>query len=225
MSVKAMAKVFEMNLPPREKFVLIALADWANDAGGGVYPATETVAKKTGYGITTIKKVFKILEKAEIIRRNGKKGSGQICWIIDLSWRGKRKEIEVIISQVDTRVASHTGDYLARHTGDEQVDTRVTTIHQYPSINHQGNDILLDAAIQMTGLLPTPKDLEEVREWEKDGAIESDITDAIAWRNETGKKPVRSIAQLSAGVKYSRLTRIQKESGKSNQPERNQFGL
>ncbi len=48
MSVKIMAEVWELNLPQNEKFVLLAFADHADDAGY-CFPSIARVGWKTGY--------------------------------------------------------------------------------------------------------------------------------------------------------------------------------
>ena len=49
MSVKAMAIVWEADLPRAEKFILLAMADHADHNGENIYPALSTIAWKTGY--------------------------------------------------------------------------------------------------------------------------------------------------------------------------------
>lgn len=66
-----------------------------------------------------------------------------------------------------------------------------------------------DLATQITGLAPCSADIAVLTAWEKAGVTEADIRAAIAWRNENGKKPAKTIGQLAGGVETSRLKRIQ----------------
>lgn len=47
MSVRVMALVFEAPLPPEEKLLMLALADWASDDGGNIYPTLDMMRQKT----------------------------------------------------------------------------------------------------------------------------------------------------------------------------------
>lgn len=66
MSVEIMSKVFKCNMPELKtdkgktvpdstaKFVLLALADHANDEGEGAYPSVKTICKKTNLSTATV---------------------------------------------------------------------------------------------------------------------------------------------------------------------------
>ena len=57
MSVKVMGHIWELKMEsPTLKFVLLAYGDHAHHDGSGIYPATETVASKTGYSTRTIRR-------------------------------------------------------------------------------------------------------------------------------------------------------------------------
>lgn len=56
MSVKLMSVVWEMALQPTKKFVLLALADCANDVGTGCFPSVPTIAKKCSLSIRIVRK-------------------------------------------------------------------------------------------------------------------------------------------------------------------------
>jgi len=61
MSVKAMAWVWDQEIPRDEKFVLLAYADHADHEGHNVFPAVDTVARKTGYTKRSIQLITKKL--------------------------------------------------------------------------------------------------------------------------------------------------------------------
>lgn len=56
MSVKLMSVVWDMALQPTKKFVLLALADCANDIGTGCFPSVPTIAKKCSLSIRIVRK-------------------------------------------------------------------------------------------------------------------------------------------------------------------------
>lgn len=62
MSVLQMALVWELDLEPREKIILLAYADHADDDGDNVYPSLRRVAWKTGYSVDTVRRVSRKLK-------------------------------------------------------------------------------------------------------------------------------------------------------------------
>jgi hypothetical protein len=84
MSVRLMSAAFSANLPDVEikqsgddvhtvkastsKFVLLALADHANDEGRGAYPSLETLAKKTSMTRRTVQRAIDALIQLRIIK-------------------------------------------------------------------------------------------------------------------------------------------------------------
>jgi len=52
--------------------------------------------------------------------------------------------------------------------------------------------------------------------WERDGVTEADIRDALQWRVDQGRPPVKTISQLAGGVSTSHSKRVQGESARSN---------
>jgi hypothetical protein len=88
MSVKVMGWVFDLDIPTREKFVLLAYADHANHDGSSIYPAVETVAKKTGYNERTVQRATQELVKMGILIKDGFGPKGTHRWQINKSWGG-----------------------------------------------------------------------------------------------------------------------------------------
>jgi len=70
-----MALVWEIDLPPGEKLVLLALADQANDEGRQCWPAVLTIAKKSGQGERTVRRALDSLEKAGHLTRDHRDGT------------------------------------------------------------------------------------------------------------------------------------------------------
>ena len=75
MSVYAIGHAFQVHLPPREKFVLVALADNADHAGS-CYPSLETLAGKTSMSVRTVQRALRDLETlgALVVERHGGRG-------------------------------------------------------------------------------------------------------------------------------------------------------
>ena len=68
MSVKVLSWAFEQELKPRDKVVLLALADYADDAGE-CYPAVLTLAEKASVSKATVRRVLKSLEGAGLVEK------------------------------------------------------------------------------------------------------------------------------------------------------------
>lgn len=81
-------------------------------------------------------------------------------------------------------------------------------------------DIPVDPFITMlsrvTGLLPNGNDLGMITRWQHEGVTEDDIRDALQWRKDNHKPPIKVISNLAGGVETSRLKRIQGDSSKPN---------
>lgn len=53
-----MARVWATDLPPYQKYVLLALADYANDRGGSVFPRQAVLAAKTSLSERTVRRAL-----------------------------------------------------------------------------------------------------------------------------------------------------------------------
>jgi hypothetical protein len=69
-SVKIMAEVWALDLPPNEKLVTLAHADHAND-DGIAYPSRKRIAWKTGYTDASIKRINQRLRAKDILELHG----------------------------------------------------------------------------------------------------------------------------------------------------------
>jgi hypothetical protein len=74
MSVKLMSVVWDMDLQPTKKFVLLALADCANDVGTGCFPSVPTIAKKCSLSIRIVRKCIGELSQEGHISINERSG-------------------------------------------------------------------------------------------------------------------------------------------------------
>ena len=66
-----MEAVFRSQLEPREKLVALALADFADDDGGNVYPSIKTLADKVSMSAGNVRRIVRQLEKIGYARLVG----------------------------------------------------------------------------------------------------------------------------------------------------------
>jgi len=76
-SVKVMALVWEADLPPMEKLVLLALADCANDEGM-CWPSAPTLARKSGQGERTVRRCVQSLIAKRHLTQDQRSGTSAI---------------------------------------------------------------------------------------------------------------------------------------------------
>lgn len=69
MSVKQMSMVWELDLHPNQKIVLLAYADHADEDGDRVYPSLGRVAHKTGYSVQQVRRLSRQLVEAGLMER------------------------------------------------------------------------------------------------------------------------------------------------------------
>jgi Helix-turn-helix domain len=72
-----MSAIFERDLPPTEKLVLLAMADHARDDGTGCYPSIATLSRKTSLSIRAVQKTMRGLEAAGYLISHGKSRGGR----------------------------------------------------------------------------------------------------------------------------------------------------
>jgi len=89
MSVKAMALVWDMNLPRDQKLVLLAYADHADHEGRSIFPSVALIARKTGYSDRSIQTITKELQAAGRLVLEGYGPHGTRCWRMPLYLAGE----------------------------------------------------------------------------------------------------------------------------------------
>lgn len=70
-----MSVVWELDLSPGEKLVLLALADQANDEGRQCWPSVETICRRSGQGERTVRRILAGLEKKNLLTRHHRDGT------------------------------------------------------------------------------------------------------------------------------------------------------
>lgn len=62
MSIKLMTATWELRMPPSNKLVLLALADWANDRGGSCFPSIRRIAERSSISERQAQRYMRALE-------------------------------------------------------------------------------------------------------------------------------------------------------------------
>lgn len=94
MSVKIMGQVWELDLPYKKLWTLMAMADHADHEGKNVFPALPFVAWKTGYSLSSIKRIVKELKADGILKPYSQTRGGVVKYEIDLSHVPRKAEYE-----------------------------------------------------------------------------------------------------------------------------------
>ena len=71
MSIGAIVSAYRLDLPPVQKFVLVTMADNADDTGGNVFPSIYTLCEKTGYSRRTVQKAISDLVRCGALINEG----------------------------------------------------------------------------------------------------------------------------------------------------------
>lgn len=77
MSIKLMARVWDLALDQGSAWVLMALADCADDEGDHCFPSVPWLAWKTGYSERQVRRILRRLEEAGLIYATGAKLGGR----------------------------------------------------------------------------------------------------------------------------------------------------
>ncbi len=88
MSVKIMGLIWDTNLKPTLRYVLLAYADHADHEGKNIYPSTKLLAHKTGYSKRTIQAATRELEGTGWLIPDGTGPRGTNRWMIPLYMGG-----------------------------------------------------------------------------------------------------------------------------------------
>lgn len=81
MSVKAMSRVWELQLHHAERLVLLALADHADHLGANIYPSIGLIAWKTGYSESQVRRIMQQLVTVgflNVVRSGGGRGNATV---------------------------------------------------------------------------------------------------------------------------------------------------
>ncbi len=85
MSIEVMAQVWKLKLPNHLVLLLIAMADWADDDGGNIYPSVAHLAWKTGQSERGAQRGLKALRDRGIAIKVGVKTHGNVEYRLDFT--------------------------------------------------------------------------------------------------------------------------------------------
>jgi hypothetical protein len=130
MSVKVMGRVWDADLSPNHKLVLLAYADAAEHDGTQSYPGWERLVKMTGYSRSQIERITRELLEIGVLTKTRQ------------GFRGQRAEFAVLVSQIATQ-----SDEIVSRGGRESVAQLRDTSRPDPSTSPKG-DGLFEAFFQ-----------------------------------------------------------------------------
>jgi hypothetical protein len=90
-----MAMVWELAVTPSEKLVLLALADHAQDGGGGAYPSVATLARKTGLSDRMVRYVLSRKSQQGLLSKTGTDRSGAVVYQFRFSGGAPRAGVQM----------------------------------------------------------------------------------------------------------------------------------
>lgn len=140
MSIRLMTMVWDITFPTQaQKLIMLKLADYASDAGGSIFPATETLADKSGCDERTAQralKAFRDVGLINLVRQGGNGPKDTNEWKLNVQLLGWLAEGVVSLVggattlEIDGEIPSVMGDTLSPSKGDNKGDilsSRVTS--------------------------------------------------------------------------------------------------
>ncbi len=94
MSYRLQPLIWNTDMKPSQRFVMLALVDYADDNGRNIYPSIETLSKKTGYSERNVQRILKSLEDEGLILIVGRSKYGTIRITLNLPAIQERKAVE-----------------------------------------------------------------------------------------------------------------------------------
>ncbi|HRO86700.1 MAG TPA: helix-turn-helix domain-containing protein [Chiayiivirga sp.] len=77
MSIALMAAAWKLDMPATKKLALLALADWANDEGGSLYPSIAAIAARCSVSERTVQRILRDLAEDGWLRVVGNENGGR----------------------------------------------------------------------------------------------------------------------------------------------------
>lgn len=202
-----------MDLTPEAKLLFIYLFSNEQASMGGLYKLPlKVIAFETGLDLGLIEQVLDEFEQAGKVEYEG-----GVVWVRNMPKYHEARSAQQI-TRVNKDVEAIADCRLKREYMQTLQHPGATTMAAVQDAQRTDADALMDAVMLLTGLMPVQKDQTTISEWAKAGVTEDDIRDALQWRTENGKEPVKTISGLSGGVEYARRARVQGSNGRKAQP-------
>ena len=148
MSIRLISRVFDMDLPPGQKWVLVAICDCASDEGV-CYPGQEKIAKKTGLKLRAVQGHIKWLEAHGLLTRRRRQSSNSRqsdCYQIDLGGYCEHADSAPAESEHAKSAHAHSAHANSAHAKSAPPNMQKTTCEhadsapsykEEPSVNRQ----------------------------------------------------------------------------------------
>ena len=153
MSVKAIALAWDLECPtmingvdfkPNHKYVLVAYSDHADHMGRNIWPAVETIAKKTGLDGRTVQRLTADLSDMGLLLEDGKGPRGTNRWYLPFNQGGDKLSPPTM--RRGDKNAKSLGD---NPSGDNPSGDKLSPELKEPELlNKTNGDELIDAGVQ-----------------------------------------------------------------------------
>ena len=147
-----MGQVWNTELPPNQRLVLLAYADRANDDGGSVFPGEAELLRKTGYKRSSIRHITALLIEANLLIQTKRGQTGQRAeYVVNVPELVALGNLRVsryctLCGEADPALANREG---ARNvsTGCKKQQKRVQPTGPQTSVIHQEPSVRSGAAL------------------------------------------------------------------------------
>ncbi len=141
MSVKVMGRVWDSDLPPNHRLVLLAYADAAEHDGTRSYPGEQRLIEMTGYSVSTVRRITAELLKLGMLVQ------------VKAGHRGQRAEYWVALkaSQSDTQSAESLSSEPTKPIADDTPPVLDPSVEILPSVVSHDRDEIWDTLVDLFG--------------------------------------------------------------------------
>ena len=210
MSVKVMSLVWDHGPESStDRFVLLALADYADD-NGECWPAIATLARKCQISERTVIRAINRLRSDGYLVRSKRQSTSNYYTIVSdkMTPSVSDKMTPTIVTESHLR-----GDRESLKPSLETPLDPSYTKDETPDFISMRN--LLS---EMAGLLPTPGDIKAIEQCVELGITGDDVAGALQWRKDNRRQSAKTISQLLPGIITNHSIRVQGENARPTIP-------
>jgi len=179
-SIRLMSKVFDSELPSTEKFVLLAMADYASDSGESIFPSVETLSRKTSLSERAVQKSIKslLLKGFLVLVEEGGGRSHTNLYRIEIGKFEEFKRVNEVQGVNVVRLKGERGSLKGERGAPESLVNHQLTINGLPKSNrykmmvqHFPTDTweVLSKVCELWKLTPPEKGKNRYTQWIKAG--------------------------------------------------------